>query len=83
MADPLFPRSVTYCINQVEGAVRALPRADIPARTCAAIRSMQQHVSPGELEPAELHAYIDDLQRVFASLNEDIVATWFAPADAA
>lgn len=83
ISDPLFPRSVAYCIGAVENAISALPRADTPARNCRAIREIQESVSLAELDPAGLHEYIDRLQLALAELHETAYATWFAPADAA
>jgi len=83
MADPLFPRSVAYCNIEVASAIACLPRSRTPARGCEAIHELQRAVDPSRLDPAALHDYIDQLQRAFASLNDEVVTTWFAPADAA
>jgi len=83
MTDRLFPRSVTYCVDEVANAIEQLPRSDAPAASCKAIRDLQREVSPGELQPAALHEYIDQLQLAFARLNDEAYRTWFAPADAA
>jgi uncharacterized alpha-E superfamily protein len=83
MTDPLFPRSVKFCLTQVENAVQSLPRVDECRQRFQAIHELQEHVDPGKLDPAALHEYIDQLQLAFASLNDEIFATWFAPADVA
>ncbi len=83
MTDPLFPRSVAYSVAQVENAIACMPRSAALAKSCAAIDDLLQAATADELDPAALHDYIDRLQLAFAGLNDDIFATWFAPADAA
>jgi uncharacterized alpha-E superfamily protein len=83
MQDPLFPRSVTNCIYQVENAIASLPRSTAPAMSCNTIRQLQQASPHDTVDPAALHEHIDQLQLAFANLNNEIFATWFAPADAA
>ncbi|MEJ2138553.1 MAG: alpha-E domain-containing protein [Gammaproteobacteria bacterium] len=83
LTDQLFPRSVAYCIDQVENAIASLPRSATPARSCSAIRALQLPAADGSLDPAALHDHIDKLQLAFADLNNDFYTTWFAPADAA
>jgi uncharacterized alpha-E superfamily protein len=83
LSDPLFPRSVAHCLERVGNAIRLLPCSEAPAQCCAAIRARRAGFEPDSLDPAALHAFIDELQVAFAGLDEEFVVTWFAPDAAA
>lgn len=81
--DKRFPRAVAYCLNEVAGAIAALPRSAAPAQRCAAICELETVATEEESDLTLLHEHIDRLQLALADLDRDIYRTWFAPADAA
>ncbi len=83
LKDSAFPRSLNYCVRELESACGELPNATAPRREAAQLGRQLGRLKPGRLDIAELHALLDELQLQFASLHEAIATTWFRPTLAA
>ncbi len=92
LQDEPFPRSVLHCLGEVERGLHHLPRCEDPLRTVTRVkRSIQQgDVIALAAAGAELHEYIDELQRQIGLCHDSIASTYFvldpatrhdAPAD--
>ncbi len=80
--DPLFPRSIGFCIGELQSQLRCLPHAD---RALTAVGRLSQRLESADLDAmtrAELHEFIDLLQRDIAAVHDAIAASWFRPGPA-
>jgi len=74
-----FPRSILYCVNEIEDIVAQLRG---PPGMLRSIRRIARVMSDFEAESTtldELHELIDHLQGGLAELNTAFDETWFAP----
>ena len=73
-----FPRSVSFCLKQLETGLRELPGN---AASLAAIAPLKQRLGDAavpELAAEGLHEFIDNLQIGFGDLHDQIAAAYFA-----
>jgi uncharacterized alpha-E superfamily protein len=72
-----LPRSVSYGLSRIRGALRALPRNDKPLSAINRVVRFLEHEDVKKLEGATLHAFIDDLQLKLYELDRTIDRTYF------
>jgi uncharacterized alpha-E superfamily protein len=81
LGDPLFPRSVAFCLDRAAGALRRLPRhhAAVAAveRAAAALDAV-----PGEAatDGGGLHEAMDELQQAVGAVHDAVSEAYFLPA---
>jgi uncharacterized alpha-E superfamily protein len=78
LQDPYFPRSVAFCLRQLEICLRKLPRNEGPLAALAGIRQKLNAAAVPELAREGLHEFIDEVQIGFGKLHDQIAATYFA-----
>jgi uncharacterized alpha-E superfamily protein len=75
--DGNFPRSVRYCLNEIEASLGNLPlHRDMLRRVRSASHLLAQ-IKPAELGAAGLHQGLDGLQIGICAIHEGIRETWF------
>jgi uncharacterized alpha-E superfamily protein len=77
--NPLFPRSVRWCIDHARGGLDRLPRNEASLREVGRILRLVDAVELPALSQAELHDFVDDVQLGIANLHDEIAGTWFPP----
>jgi uncharacterized alpha-E superfamily protein len=87
LLSPNFPRSVRYCVTEVEQALRSLPTptnaasAHEPKRLAGRLRAELDFVTVDEILAQGLHAFIDSLQNRLNVLGKGIFETFVLYAD--
>ncbi len=80
LQDPLFPRTVYHCLDQMEFCLQKLP-APKNAEILASIAELKKHlteVNIPELTKGGLHEFIDEFQIGLGQIHEQIAAAYFA-----
>jgi uncharacterized alpha-E superfamily protein len=80
--DPDFPRSVTYCVAQLDGAAAKLPRQQTIRARLADLQAALSAEDVASLDHASVHRFVDELQLEFAALDRSIFETWLNPVRA-
>ncbi len=76
--DTSFPRGAAHCLNEVANCAASLPRNDNPLRaTSHAQRKLATSDIINLYVEGSLHDFIDELQRDFAEIHQEITSTWF------
>lgn len=83
LIDPDFPRSVSHCVEQIEGAASMLPRGDDIREQAAGLRSRLADFDLQGTDDARVHRFVDDLQLDLAALHRAVFETWLNPSGAA
>lgn len=87
LLDQTFPRSVLYCLNRAEGCLRAITGTakghySNPAmQRLGKVRSGLAYASVEEVMAEGVHEYLDRMQAQLNALDNDLYATFFAPAE--
>lgn len=76
------PRSIIYCVNQIEETIGHLRTPSGLFRSLRAIEQRIVRFNPDVEETDKFHEFIDSLQRDIADLNDAIHDCWFAPQSA-
>jgi uncharacterized alpha-E superfamily protein len=77
LQDLYFPRSVAFCLRQLEICLRKLPRNDTPLAALAEIEQKLNAAAVPELAREGLHDFIDEVQIGFGALHDQIAAAYF------
>lgn len=77
LRDDQFPRSCRFCFDQVELALRALPRSQAVLDALSAVRSFLSQAEFTHLGQPGLHELIDQLQRHINALHDAIAQIYF------
>jgi len=77
LRDLHFPRSVRYCLEELEGCLSQLPNHAAPMKLLriAGRRLTGSHAD--QLMPASRHEYLDAVQSDLARVHDEIAATYF------
>ncbi len=73
-----FPRSVSFCLKQLELGLRELPRSEALLAAIAPLKQRLGDAAVPELAAEGLHEFIDNLQIGFGDLHDQIAAAYFA-----
>jgi uncharacterized alpha-E superfamily protein len=77
LKDPQFPRTVRYCLDEIENCVSALPHHSAPLKL---LRIAQRRIVGMKVEgltPAQRHEYLDAVQADLARVHEEIATEYF------
>jgi uncharacterized alpha-E superfamily protein len=74
-----FPRSVTFCVTQLDDAAAALPRHEATRNKVSKLRAEVTAMDPESQNYETVHHYIDELQVEFAGLHDLMFETWLNP----
>ena len=80
LQDPLFPRTVYHCLNQMELCLQKLsaPKNTEILASIAELKKNLTKVNIPELTKGGLHEFIDELQIGLGRIHEQIAAAYFA-----
>lgn len=73
-----FPRSVSFCLKQLETGLRELPGNAAPLAAIAPLKQRLSDAAVPALAAEGLHEFIDNLQIGFGDLHDQIAAAYFA-----
>jgi uncharacterized alpha-E superfamily protein len=79
LLDQQFPRSVLYCVNDLDQAAMALPRGEAARAEVAQLRDSLTHVDPETATYEDVHDHADELQLELGNLHAVIFDTWLNP----
>ena len=77
--DRAFPRSVMFCVGQLDEAAAALPRHEATRSKLSDLQAELEGMNPESQNYDTLHRYIDELQVEFGTLNGIMFETWLNP----
>jgi len=77
LTDTRFPRSIGFCLAQMDTLLRRLPRSSTISRDIQKLVDELEHVDFDRLDRQALHRYTDELQVGFGRLHDRIAATYF------
>ncbi|MEE4278450.1 MAG: alpha-E domain-containing protein [Halieaceae bacterium] len=75
--EPIFPRSVRFCIREVRKELTEVTNAQASLRTIERIRRKLRGFEAANFSQPELHEFIEELQVLINALHEAIAGTWF------
>lgn len=81
LQDPAFPRSLGYCLQDLELHLAKLPNNSDVLLAVARVRKITLNVRIGDLLQRGLLDFIDELQISIADIHEVINNTWFKPVE--
>ncbi len=74
-----FPRAASYCIDAVRASLERLPRNESCLRVAGRLKRNLDGANLAELDPQELHEFVDELQGDIGILHDEIAESWFPP----
>jgi uncharacterized alpha-E superfamily protein len=77
LTDRRFPRSISFCLTEVDAILHRLPRSSALIRVIRRLVDELGHVDSDALDRQALHRYTDDLQIGFGALHDQISKTYF------
>lgn len=77
LADENFPRACVCCLRRAEEVLHGLPNSSALQRRLARMRQAIAHTQFEALDQAELHGFIDRLQRSLGRANDEITRLYF------
>lgn len=77
LMDDQFPRALRYCLNQLDTALRKLPRPEDALRAVARLQRQVDELDFNRLDHAGLHEWIDMVQLELGVAHMAIHRTWF------
>jgi uncharacterized alpha-E superfamily protein len=77
LKDDLFPRTVHYCLSEVEQCLRGLPGNETALRVLGRAQRLVQEVDVTEILSEGLNSFVDDLLEVHTQLQSQLTATYF------
>lgn len=77
LLDEQFPRALRYCLNQLDTALRRLPRPEDALRSVARLQRQLDELDFNRLDHEGLHAWIDMTQLELGVVHVAINRTWF------
>ena len=77
LQDSQFPRSIHYCLAEIEGCLRTLPANESPLRMLGRAQRMVRQADEPILVKEKLNNYINDLQILLGNLGEQLTVTFF------
>jgi uncharacterized alpha-E superfamily protein len=75
--EPIFPRSLRFCIRGIRDELGALSNSTAALRVIERTRRRMRGFEAEGLETAALHSYIDEIQLLLSDLHGAIADTWF------
>lgn len=77
LKDAHFPRTVRYCLGELEGCLSQLPDHAACLKKLRVAERRLRAMRIDELSPAERHEYLDAVQSDLAGLHDEIAARYF------
>jgi uncharacterized alpha-E superfamily protein len=77
LKDPHFPRTVRYCLDEVETCLAVLPHNVQPLKLLRVAQRRLDSMRMESLVPSLRHEYLDAVQTDIAAIHENIAAEYF------
>ncbi|MBE0625470.1 MAG: alpha-E domain-containing protein [Burkholderiales bacterium] len=77
LRDAHFPRTVRYCLDELEGCLSQLPNHAAPMTLLRIAERRLQGMRVDQLTPASRHKFLDAVQTDLARVHDEIAATYF------
>jgi uncharacterized alpha-E superfamily protein len=77
LQDDLFPRTIHYCLGEIEQCLRGLPGNESALRVLGRAQRLVKEVAVNEILKEGLDTFIDDLQKIHSQLNQQLTDTYF------
>jgi len=77
LKDARFPRTVRYCLEELEGSLAQLPRHAGPMKMLRITVRRLQGMDTAQLTPATRHEYLDAVQSDLGKVHDEIAAEYF------
>jgi uncharacterized alpha-E superfamily protein len=81
LTDPNFPRTVAYCLSEVDVALRELPRPEAALEALAGVTRLLVGVDMQDFGPDAIHELIDRIQIEIGVVHVAIKKTWLRPEE--
>ena len=81
LKDAYFPRSVAYCINEVQTSVGKFPQLEGVKDNLAELAAFLQSIDMHQATPTQLHDLWDAIQERLGDTHQQITSTWFLVSD--
>jgi len=78
LKEELFPRTVHYCLAEVEQCLRGLPGNEPALRILGRAQRLVKEVDVTEILSEGLNSFVEELLEVHTQLNSQLTATYFA-----
>jgi uncharacterized alpha-E superfamily protein len=78
LKEELFPRTVHYCLAEVEQCLRGLPGNEPALRILGRAQRLVKEVDVTEILSDGLNSFVEELLEVHTQLNNQLTATYFA-----
>jgi uncharacterized alpha-E superfamily protein len=77
LRDAHFPRTVSYCLGEIEGCLSQLPHHAAPMKALRKAERRLRSMQIDQLTPASRHEYLDAVQSDLAKIHDEIAAKYF------
>ena len=77
LQDDLFPRTVYYCLGEIEQCLRGLPGNESALRVLGRAQRLVKEVAVTEILKEGLDPFIDELQKIHTQLNQQLTESYF------
>lgn len=77
LTDPHFPRTVTFCLGEIEDALSVLFDYQVPLHAARSAWRRLEGMSFDDVSPAVLHEHLDQIQADLANLHDAISRKYF------
>lgn len=77
LKDRSFPRSVGHCIEELADCIQKLPFSEGLTDNLSLLENDVQSIETRQLNPGQLHEFLDTIQSRLGIAHDQIVATWF------
>jgi len=77
LLDKEFPRSITYCITDIEISLRALPNNEASLRTLGRVQRMVDQTDIRDIDQQELNEYMNELQILLGRVHKQLAMVYF------
>ena len=78
MEDPHFPRTIAFCLDEIETAIHKLPRSHNSLASLNALKQLKYPLENGSPLNEEFRDYLNDLQIKVSELHNDFSENWFS-----
>jgi uncharacterized alpha-E superfamily protein len=77
LKDPLFPRSVHFCLAEIESCLAPMPQSEVPLELLAQARRRVAATQAESLSEGERHQHLDAVQADLAALDQEVSRRYF------
>jgi uncharacterized alpha-E superfamily protein len=78
LTDPHFPRTVTYCLGEIESSLSVLTDYNTPLQAARTAWRRLEGMSFDDVSPSVLHEHLDQIQADLANLHDAITRKYFS-----